>query len=300
MLLTERKAFIKKFAAAFNLLKSGKEREYHEAMRGLSTEIFNKYGTAEHKGNMELEVAEAGANLLQQKIETLNTKYPKLNNGIRSFAAGLTVGTVGTTAFFGLESVFERILKGEIRLPFFGGEAQRGTPTPGIGHPTPGVEHPVPGIEHPTPTPTPEPVEKPGGAIPPVEHAPTLPEIISNPDLAHSVEIHPGDTIGPILVATDHHVTWGFDNAELFGAHINANYDMLHAMHERAAAAGIAVEKFPAREELAGLIRSATGGDATAMHQLTEALHWVPPAGENLNILTPEGVEASLTDMGVT
>ncbi|OGY22061.1 MAG: hypothetical protein A2113_02510 [Candidatus Woykebacteria bacterium GWA1_44_8] len=73
---------------------------------------------------------------------------------------------------------------------------------------------------------------------------------------------------------------------------------MLKQMHDSVAGVGIAVEAFPAKEEIAGLIRAAADGDPVAIHRLTEALHWVPTGG-NFNLLTPEGIDAARRALGL-
>jgi hypothetical protein len=232
------------------------------------------------------------------KIESLNTRFQKLNNTIRSFAAGLIVGSFGSTigfgVFEGLPSLIEK---------FHGGHH---APPTGIEHGAP--THGPPTAEAtttPTPTEVPGHVPTPGehipGEIPSGAPAPELPDfsdILANHDLTQTLEIGHGDTIGQIFVDHGHTVTWGAPDADLFGTHLYANYDILQEMHNRIAEAGVAVEAFPAKEEIAGLIRAATGGDPVAIHRLTEALHWIPTGG-NFNLLTPEGIEAARRALGL-
>jgi len=231
---------------------------------------------------------------LIERIGRLDLKYHKLNAAIRSFSAGLTVGTIGSTLGFGFfdgfKSLFERIHGGGQEVP-----------APGI---EPGAPTHAPPVEAHTATPTP-PTEVPHGI--PTPEAPagiSTPEvsdfsdIIANPDLTHSLEIHSGDTVGQIFVGSGHEITWGAHDADLFGTHLYANYDMLKQMHDSVAGVGIAVEAFPAKEEIAGLIRAAADGDPVAIHRLTEALHWVPTGG-NFNLLTPEGIDAARRALGL-
>ena len=284
----ERTTYSKQYDEAFKLLSKSNEEEYGEAMKKLSTDIFAKHGNAQSGSNVEGAAAHITAEELQKRIESLSTKYQKLNNQIRSFSAGLSAGSIGATLGVGFASILESGGSGGIS-PGEGGEA---TPTPdepteapgGGVEPTPTTE-PTP---EPDPTPTTEPEPTPTET--PTAEPSSLSEILANPEYASSLEIQQGDTIGQLLTDGGYDIDWGPDNAQVFGAHIEANYDMLQGMNEQVAAAGVSVEDFPTQGEISTLVSQARAGDAVAMHRLTEAMHWVPTGGE-FTILSPEAVE---------
>lgn len=292
----ERQNYASQFDQAFRLLGSGGEEGYHEAMKKISAEIFTKYGNSQSKTDVEGTAATLSSEELQKRIESLSTKFKNLNNGIRSFSAGLSVGTIGATGFFGLEKfvshAFDKIphlgvLGGKPGVP---GVPRPSTPTPGVPEhtPTPGVPEPTPTPEVPDHTPgIPDQTPEPGVPAPEI---PGLHDILANPDYAHTLEIQQGDTVGSILTNSGYDIDWGSDNAAVFGAHIQANYDMLSNMHDNIAATGMSVEDFPTQAEINTLVAQASAGDPVAMHQLTETMHWIP-AGGNFVVLSPEAIE---------
>lgn len=284
----ERAAYSKQYDETFKLLSKNSEEEYGEAMKKLSADIFAKHGNANSGSNVEAATTQETSEELQKRIESLSTRHQKLNNQIRSFSAGLSAGSItATLGTLGFENLFDKGGDGGGIAPGEGGEPTD-TPSGGGVEPTPTPEPETPdGTGEPAPEPGPDPTPEP-------EPTPTDPsslsEVLANPDFASSVEIQQGDTVGQLLTNSGYDIDWGTDNAEVFGAHIQANYDMLQGMNEQIAATGISVEDFPTQAEVSTLIEQANAGDAVAMHRLTETLHWIPAGGE-FTILSPEAVE---------
>ncbi len=294
----EKTGYTKKFDSAFRFLRMSKEQEYHDAMKNLSTEIFTKYGTADHKGNVEMETNEEGARLLQERIEKLNTKYQKLNNKIRSFSAGLAVGSIGATVGFGLyekvfEPAFDRIFHhggGPAAAPIGAeqppsGEIQ-GPPVPE----THGGEHLPPGAE-----------ETPPEVTPDVSH---LADVLNNHEYSNLYDIKQGDTLGQVFLDHGHGdaTLWEPipDNAHRWGAQLALEHDKLKGWYDAAAGAGYGEPgfQFPTQAELPSLIESAAAGNTDAMHRLVEAHHFIQTGG-NINLVTPAGIEAINKAIGV-
>ncbi|HEX9916869.1 MAG TPA: hypothetical protein VGB16_03950, partial [candidate division Zixibacteria bacterium] len=266
---------------------------------------------------------------IEQEVAKYTGFKQKLNHISAGFAAG-NLGATGFLGLENLFSeAFKKMP--HLGLFGGGDEAQIGAPEgagPEVPHhaPTPGApEHtPTPGVPEHTPTPTPgeipegpgveptpgvepgevptEPGEvpiEPGGEPIPVPIPPEAPpmaieDIITNPEYSSAFEIPDGATPGQVFLNNgfEDATLWEANeaNAHLFGAHVEANYDMLEEMSRNVAASGIPVEDFPASAEIPGLIEAASAGDAEAMHRLTEALHYWP-AGDDFNLLTPEGVQ---------
>lgn len=296
----ERTTYSKQYDEAFKLLSKSNEEEYSEAMKKLSTDIFAKHGNAQNGSNVEGAAAHITAEELQKRIESLSTKYQKLNNQIRSFSAGLSAGSIGATLGVGVTNLFlERVGVGSGEMS--PGDSPGGVEDVGDD----GTEDISDGISDQGEG-TLQTTDGEGGGVtdgtaegdgiadadqpPPPEIPTTINEVLANPELVNSVEISQGDTIGQLLTDGGYDIDWGPDNAQVFGAHIEANYDMLQGMNEQVAAAGISVEDFPTQGEISTLVSQARAGDAVAMHRLTEAMHWIPTGGE-FTILSPEAVE---------
>ncbi|MEX0621513.1 MAG: hypothetical protein WD187_00760 [Candidatus Woykebacteria bacterium] len=289
---------VKRSEEALKYKESGELDRYDATMNEVTRQSLLKKGQAE---NWATDLSRAAQISL---LETLNTRFANYNNVLRSFTAGMRgISMITSLGSLGWD-LFDATRGGGDAAHVHGPGEQHGPVGPGeeaaVPTETPTPE-PVPVPEEtPTPTPTPEPepgdVVTPGEEVPtgvdqpPVAEAPTLSEVLANPEFAQSVEIPQGTTVGELLANSGHSIDWGPDNAQLFGAHIQANYDMLQEMHTNVAASGIPVEDFPTQAEIATLVTQAEAGDPVAMHQLTEALHWVP-AGGNFNVLTPEGLE---------
>lgn len=101
-----------------------------------------------------------------------------------------------------------------------------------------------------------------------------------NTALVTEVTINSPTTVGQILVDHGYDLTsWGPDKAELFGAHIAANYDLLNSYwgylaktHNLPDGFHFPVSNF----ELDELIDQAKKGDIKALQKLKDALHWIP------------------------
>lgn len=119
---------------------------------------------------------------------------------------------------------------------------------------------------------------------------------ISKPgEVVAEVALDRGSTVGQMLVEHGYDFTsWGTDNADVLGAHIAANYDLLNDTWGNVASAGNFPEgmHFPVgMEELNDLIDKAKGGDAQALQQLKDALHWLP-ANKSFKILNKSAIGA--------
>lgn len=291
----ERKSYSRQFDEAFRLLRGGHEERYHTAMSEIAKNLFAKHGRPELRLDLESQLAQEARTDLLRRVEALNTKYQKLNNAIRSFSAGLTAGSIGSTLGF---AAFEKIFEPAFNRIFGAGEVHPGA-VPG------GVEHPTP---TPTPIPTPGPSEAPGGVIgpdvlgPPAPEVPPeipdLGEILSNPDLTQEIKINPGDTVGQIFVNSGQEVTWTPADADLFGTHLLANHAMLNNIHGNMVAAGLATGDFPTEAEIVDLMTAANAGDAAAFQDLVGAAHWIP-AGGNWNELSDAGIETIKKRYGI-
>lgn len=103
-------------------------------------------------------------------------------------------------------------------------------------------------------------------------------------------KVIPGNTtVGHMLFEAGVQTGWGADQAQLFGAEIAANHELLSA-----AWAANEHTPFPIQlSDLDSLIERAQNGDVEALKKLKNALHWVP-AGARLKILSKAGVSAVL------
>lgn len=312
-------------------LRAGDQKTANELQEALSKAMFEKYGTAATRGKPAEEAAEVSAEMFLAELKKLE-KYDKLSKGVRDFVAGVAAGTMATSIGFGIAERVDKKLLGSIKHLL---DRMLGPNVGHVPHPTEVLTHtPTPTG---TPVPEGLPTGVSPDALNIFEHLPPdqrerlldiashpdkldafnhwiaahegvpthIPDIdtqfadlLHNPDLSRVLEIHQGDTVGQLLANNNFDLTWGPDNAELFGTHVWANYDMLQSMHDSVQAAGLTVEDFPTKAELAGLIRAAAGGDALAMHRLTEALHWIP-AGGRINILSSAGFEQARRVIGL-
>lgn len=115
---------------------------------------------------------------------------------------------------------------------------------------------------------------------------------LSSLDSSNVVEkIIPGNTtVGHMLFEAGVQTGWGADQAQLFGAEIAANHELLSA-------AWAANEHTPFPIEIGGnlqsLIERAQNGDAAALQKLKDALRWIPE-GARFKILSKAGVNAVL------
>ena len=115
--------------------------------------------------------------------------------------------------------------------------------------------------------------------------------LTANPGLFTEHSISSGTTVGDMLVDAGHQVTWGTADAQLFGAHIAANHNLLSQMWEKMAEAhpNLVSGPFPVSlSEINDLVAKAQMGDEEALRRLTEALHWIP-SGAQFKILTQDG-----------
>lgn len=114
-----------------------------------------------------------------------------------------------------------------------------------------------------------------------------------NPALVTEVNITPGTTVGQMWVDRGYDLTsWDSDKADLFGAHIAANYDVLNnywgeltKAHNLPDGFHFPVDIF----ELDELIDLAKKGDSKALQKLKDALHWIP-TDKKFKILSKAGV----------
>jgi len=99
-----------------------------------------------------------------------------------------------------------------------------------------------------------------------------------------------GSDVGHMLFEAGVQTGWGADQAQLFGAEIAANHELLSA-------AWAANEHTPFPIEIGGnlqsLIERAQDSDAEALQKLKDALRWIP-AGARFKILSKAGVNAVL------
>jgi len=305
----EKTGYTKKFDSAFRFLRMSKEQEYHDAMKNLSTEIFTKYGTADHKGNVEMETNEEGARLLQERIEKLNTKYQKLNNKIRSFSAGLAAGSIGATVGFGL---YEKVLEPAFDRIFHHGEGpavpagSEHAPPEGTTGQTPDTQGPPQGPEIHGGENLPSGTEGASPGVTPevTPNVPHLADLLNNPENSNLYDIKQGDTLGQVFLDHGHGdaTLWEPipDNAHRWGAQLALEHDKLKGWYDAAAGAGYGEPgfQFPTQAELPSLIESAAAGNAADMHRLVEAHHFIQTGG-NINLVTPAGIEAINKAIGV-
>lgn len=110
-----------------------------------------------------------------------------------------------------------------------------------------------------------------------------------DPEEMKTIEIHQGDTWGQMMVNSGNELNWGSGGAEMMGAHIAANYDLLNNYWE---AAGMHFPISPS--ELNTLVEQAKGGDAESLSKLKEALHWIP-AGQKFRVLTGDNITSIIS-----
>lgn len=125
-------------------------------------------------------------------------------------------------------------------------------------------------------------------------------ELSANEGFSQTNTIAPGETFGHLLSKTDNALTWGASDAEVFGAHIAANYDLLTQTWGLASEAGVIPEgeHFPlSLNELNNLIELAENGDTEAIKKLRLALKWIP-ANEKFTLLSKDGVAAAMKVLG--
>lgn len=111
----------------------------------------------------------------------------------------------------------------------------------------------------------------------------------------HEVAIPSGSTVGGILHDNGYSITWGPKDADMFGAHIAANYDMLTDMWGKMAQTQGWPEgmHYPVSlDDLPDLVERAKGGDMIALQKLKDALHWIP-AGGKFNVISPGALAAA-------
>jgi len=162
-------------------------------------------------------------------------------------------------------------------------------PQPPVSEPAPVPEAPAPAPE-PSPTPpAPEPVIP---APEPVAPAPAPPEALS-PDMVREVYIPKGSNVSQLLVNAGHSISWGPQDAELFGTHIEANYDLLNNFRNQLIENHVIPpsELMIPRAELSDLIERAKEGDTEAIGKLRAALKWIPE-GQQFKILSKAGISA--------
>lgn len=122
-------------------------------------------------------------------------------------------------------------------------------------------------------------------------------EIIKPESLAEEVVLKRGDTVYQLLIDHGHSVNLGTADAEVLGAHIAANHDLLNNFWGQMASSGNLPEGFhyPADlAEISDLVEKAKNGDAQALQKLKDALHWVP-AGQKFKILSKAGISGVLS-----
>lgn len=112
------------------------------------------------------------------------------------------------------------------------------------------------------------------------------------------VVIQPGSNVGQLLVNHGHQITWGPADAEIFGAHIAVNHDLLTQTWGQMAATNHWPADFHYPIELGDLkniIDQAKAGDPIALQKLKDALHWIP-AGKTFRILNTEQISIVLAN----
>lgn len=121
----------------------------------------------------------------------------------------------------------------------------------------------------------------------------------ATPDLFTDQAIAHGTNVGQMLQDAGYQVTWTGADAEMLGAHIAANNDMLTEMwHNMAAHQNIPESPFPVGlTELNDLVAKAQAGDKEALRRLLAALRYIP-AGQKFRILNKEGISAVLAALG--
>lgn len=119
------------------------------------------------------------------------------------------------------------------------------------------------------------------------------------PDLFTDQVIANGTNVGQMLQDAGYQMTWTGADAQMLGAHIAANNDMLTEMwHNMAAHQNIPESPFPVGlTELNDLVAKAQAGDKEALRKLLAALRFIP-AGQKFRILNKEGISAVLGALG--
>lgn len=117
----------------------------------------------------------------------------------------------------------------------------------------------------------------------------------ATPNLYADQAIAHGTNVGQMLHDAGYQVTWTGADAEMLGAHIAANHDMLAKMtHDMALNHNIPENPFSVgMTEIYDLVTKAQNGDQSALRRLFEALRYIPE-GQKLRILNKAGIDIAL------
>lgn len=117
----------------------------------------------------------------------------------------------------------------------------------------------------------------------------------ATPNLYADQAIAHGTNVGQMLHDAGYQVTWTRADAEMLGAHIAANHDMLAKMtHDMAANHNIPENPFSVgMTEIYDLVTKAQNGDSSALRRLFEALRYIPE-GQKFRILNKAGISIAM------